>query len=264
MLFPHISGSEPYVLLTFRTMKNYLFAALIIFVTVSCNEDKIIRTPEEERILELAYSDDYIYPDGFYHEVIDTGSIYYLNTVSIKPVSEREDVWIELNTNDKNEARLWSDKTNEYSSVNREIILESETDKFFDFKRRNVINARDISYSRVHKTSYFQPVLNKFSVSDSLIGIYNGEMNLVNVKELVEYLWSCGTMDASYSKVSETELNEHDGYFEYYIQSILIVYGDFGINDEIIVNDNFVTLNKSDKELIIKTKKVETIQGILR
>ena len=243
-------------------MKNYLFPILITLLTISCDEDKIIRTPEEEHILELAYSDEYIYPDGFYHEVIDTGSIYYINTVSIKPLSEREHVWIELNTNDKNEARLWSDKTNEYSSVNREIILESETDKFFEFKRRNVNNARDISYSRVHKTSYFQPVLNKFSVSDTLIGKYNGELNLTSVKELVEYLWDCGTMDVNYSKVLESEIKEYNEYFEYNIQSILIVYGDFGIHDEIIVYDNLVTLNKPDRELIIKTNKVKTILGI--
>jgi hypothetical protein len=244
-----------------KTIKYYPFAILVTLLTVSCDDDKIIRTPEEEHILELAYSDEYSYPDGFYHELIDTGSIYYINTVSIKPHAEREHVWIELNTNDKNEARLWSDKTNEYSSVNREIIFESETSKFFEFKRRNVNNARDISYSRVHKTSYFQPSINKFSVSDTLIGIYNGEMSLTSVKELVEYLWSCGTMDTNYSKVLETELNEYGGYYEYYIQSILIVYGDFGIHDEIRVYDNFVTLDKSNRELIIKTDKVQSIQG---
>jgi Mg2+ and Co2+ transporter CorA len=243
-------------------MKNCLFAVLLIVITTSCDKDKVIRTPEEDRILELAYSKDYIYPSSFYHEVNDTGSVYYENTVSIKSITDRDHIWIELNTNDKDEARLWSDKSNEYSSVNREIIDESETDKFFEFKRKNIIHAHDILLSRIHKASYFQPVLNKFSVSDSIIGKYNGELNQTSVKELVEYLWSCGTMDVSYSKVLETELKEYDECFEYYLQSILIVYGDFGMHDEINVYDNFVTLKKSDRNLIVKTNKVKTIQGI--
>ena len=63
-------------------------------------------------------------------------------------------------------------------------------------------------------------------------------------------------------KVLESEIKEYNEYFEYNIQSILIVYGDFGIHDEIIVYDNLVTLNKPDRELIIKTNKVKTILGI--
>ncbi|HEY5124514.1 MAG TPA: hypothetical protein VIK14_12345 [Ignavibacteria bacterium] len=242
-------------------MKNCLFAILIIFVTISCDKDKINRTDEEERILELAYSKDYSYPAGFYHEVIDTGSIYYENTVSIRPINERQDIWIELNTNDKNEAKIWSDKSNEYSSVNREIISENETDKFFEFKRKNIKYANDILLSRIHKASYFQPVLNKFSVSDTIIGKYNGELNLKSVKELVEYLWSCGTMDISYSKVLESEIKEYNEYFKYYIQSILIVYGDWGIYDYIYVYDNYFTIRKTNRILIVKTNEVRRVQG---
>lgn len=245
-------------------MKNYLLAIIVAIVTISCDKDKIIRTPEEDHILELAYSDNYIYPEGFHHEVFDVGSVYYVNTLSITPISEREHVWIELNTNDKDEARLWSDKTNEHSSVNREVVQENETDKYFEFKRINPNNERDISYSRVHKTSYFQPVLNQFSVSDTLIGKFNGELNLTTVKELIEYLWDCGTMDVNFSKVLDSEINEYSEYFEYNIQSILIVYGDFGIRDEITVFDNLITLDKSSRELIIKTDKVKSIQGTLR
>lgn len=245
-------------------LKNILPIMLFSAGIVGCDKDKVIRTPEEEHILELAYSKEYSYPLDFYHEINGTGSPYYENTVSIMPINERQDIWIELNTNDKNEARVWSDKSNEYSSVNRAIISESETDKFFEFTRKNIQYSDDILLSRVHKSSYFQPVLNKFSLSDTIIGKYNGELNLSKVKELVEYMWSGGTMDVSFSKVLESEIKEYNDYLEYYIQSILIIYGDFGINDEIIVYDNFVRLNKADRELIIKTNKVKTIQGILR
>lgn len=245
-------------------MRPFLFAVLLLVVTTSCDKDKIIRTPEEEQILELAYSEDYTYPAGFYHELNEAGSPYYENTVSIRPLSERDHIWIELSTNDKTEARLWSNKSNEYSSDNRELISENETYKFFEFKRGNQEFTHNLLYSRVHKASYFQPVLNRFSVSDTIIGKYNGELSLSSVKELVEYLWSCGTMDVNHSKVLESEIEEFNDYFEYYVKSILIVYGDFGIYDEITVYDNFVKLRKSDRELVIKTNEVKTIQGVLR
>jgi hypothetical protein len=47
---------------------NKLFSiGLLIIFTASCEKDKVIRTPEEDPILELAYSKDYSYPVGFYH-----------------------------------------------------------------------------------------------------------------------------------------------------------------------------------------------------
>lgn len=245
-------------------MKPFLFAVLLLVVTTNCDKDRVIRTPEEEQILELAYSEDYSYPIGFYHEINDAGSPYYENTVNIRPPSERDHIWIELSTNDKTEARLWSDKSNEYSSDNRELISENETNKFFEFKRRNQEFTHDILYSRVHKANYFQPVLNRFSVSDTIIGKYNGELSLSSVKELVEYLWCCGTMDVNYSKVLESEIKEFNDHFESYIQSILIVYGDFGLHDEIGIYDNHIILGKADRELLIKTKKTKTITGIKR
>jgi Mg2+ and Co2+ transporter CorA len=247
-------------------IKPFLLILLFIIVIASCEGDNnnVIRTPEEEQILELAYDLGYNYPDGFCHEDVESGSVYYDNTLSITPLSEREYIWIELNTDDKNEARLWSDKTNENNSVNRDVVLENESEKYFQFKRVSPTNPRDILYSRVHKTSYFQPTLNKFSVSDTIVGKYNGELTLNNVKELVEYLWSCGTMDANYTKVITSELQEFGDRFESYVQSILIVYGDFGLHDEIEVYDNHIILGKAVRELFIKTKKTKTITGIKR
>ena len=247
-------------------VKPLHFIFLFILVIASCEDDdnNVIRTPEEEQILRLSYDPGYKYPDGFYHEVIETGSIYYDNTLSITPLSERELISIELNTNDKNEARLWSDKTNEYNSVNRVVVLENESEEYFQFKRVSPTNPRDILYSRVHKTSYFQPTLNKFSISDTIVGKYNGELTLNDIKGLVEYLWSCGTMNADYTKVISSELQEFSDRFESYVQSILIVYGDFGLYDDIGVYDNHIILSKADRELYFKTNKTKTITGIMR
>jgi hypothetical protein len=241
-------------------MKNHLFVILTIVLFISCDNDEINRTDEENRILELAYNIDYLYPEGFYQELIYEGSAYYENTVSIKPISEREHIWIELCTNDKNEALLWSNNSNEYSSVNREIISERETDKYFEFKRQNVEYENDILLSRIHKTSYFQPKLDKFKEPDT-IGIYNGELSKNSVNELVEYLWSCGSIGLGHSKVIESQIKEFNSYYEQYIQSIKIVYGDWGISDYIYVYDNYFKMNKPDSTLILETIKIITIKG---
>lgn len=233
-----------------------------MLVIISCDDDEIQRTDEENKILEIAYNRNYIYPEGFFHETISEGSIYYENTVSIKPESERENIWIELSTNDKNEALLWSNKSNEYSSVNREIKSERETDKYFEFKRQNIIHSNDILLSRTHKTNYFQPELDLFRREDNLtIGIYNGELSNENFKELVEYLWSCGSLRLDHHKVLVSQTKEFNDYYEQYIQSINIVHGDFGIKDMIYVYDNYFIMNKSDRKLILVSNEIKTIEG---
>jgi len=108
---------------------------------------------------------------------------------------------------------LWSNNSNEYSSVNREIVSEKETDKYFEFKRQNVEYENDILLSRIHKKSYFRPKVDKFKEPDT-IGIYNGELSTNRVDELVEYLWSCGSIGLSHSKVIKSQIKEFNDYYE--------------------------------------------------
>jgi len=237
-----------------------LLIILTLALLVSCEKNNPNRTDEVNRILELAYNKDYLYPEDFYHETISEGFVYYENTVSTKPISERNDIWIELSTNDKNEALLWSNKSNEYSSVNRAIISERETEKYFEFTRRNIKYENDFLLSRVHKSSYFMPKLDKFREPDT-IGIYNGILSKNSVKEFVEYLWSCGSIGLAHSKVLESNITEYNDYYEQYIKSIKIVYGDFNIKDYIYVYDNYFKLNKLDRTLILKTNEIEKIEG---
>lgn len=117
---------------------------------------------------------------------------------------------------------------------------------------------------QLYKSSYFQPILKRFSASDSVVGKYSGEMNLIYVKELEEYFWSCGTMNSDYTKVLKSEPQEFSVRFETFFQSILIVYSDFNLYDEIRVYDNRIILYKISRELIVETTKTKTIKGIKR
>lgn len=227
---------------------------------MSCDKDVTPANEEDSKILELAYDGDYLYPLGFYHGSQSEESIYYENTVSIMALDQRENIWIELSTNNYNDALLWSDNSNNYSSVNRKIISERETEKFFEFKRQNINYSTDVLFSRVHKTSYFLPIHDKFQIPDT-IGIYNGVLEENSVNEFIEYLWGCGSLGLNHSKVIVSYIAEHPDYIEQYIQSIAIIFGDRGIKDYIFVFDNYLTINKTNRSVILKTFEVKTVKG---
>ena len=117
-------------------MKNNIFLFLVTLLIWSCQVDddniKIKLSTEDNEIIEKAYSKDYLFPDDFNYEKNLSGSIYYENTVSIRTSN---DVWIELHTNDKSQAKIWSEISSTTSAYYRDLILERETGKYFEFKR---------------------------------------------------------------------------------------------------------------------------------
>jgi hypothetical protein len=239
-------------------MRKYLLILIGLLFFISCDKDDNLDSAND-KFLDLAYDNNYQYPDGFYYEKNLIGSVYYENTVSIKPTDERENIWIELSTNDKEQAKTWSDLSNEYSSVDREIIKENETVKYFEIVRVNIDNVNDTLLSRVHRSDYFVSLYNRFANIDT-IGIYNGELTPNNIKELIEYLWSCGTLSI-YDKVVESSITDKEDDFEHKIQSLKTVYGDFGIHDMIFVYENEFKLDKATKILTIKRELIKEIKG---
>ena len=240
-------------------MRKYILVLIGFVFLISCEKDNTINSLPHDKLLDLAYDNDYQYPDGFFHEVNLIGSVYYENTVSIKPMNERKSIWIELNTNDKEQAKTWSNLSNAYSSVDREIVKENETKKYFEFMRVNILNVNDTLLSRVHRTDYFVSLHDKYTDTDT-IGIYNGELTSDKVKELIEYLWSCGTLGL-YDKVFESKISDSKNGFEYNIQSLETVYGDFGIHDTIYVYDNNFHLDKSTRILTSNREQIKKIEG---
>lgn len=137
-------------------MRKQLFFALLAFITWSCeNSDNsfINLTAEEREIVEKAYSKTYMYPAGFNFQQNFDGSLYYENTISIRA---SQTSLVELDTNDKQQAKDWSETSSSTSAYYRELVAERETEKYFEFKRVYSVNAKDVILSRVIKapTSY--------------------------------------------------------------------------------------------------------------
>lgn len=134
-------------------MKNYFLIFISCLFMLSCKKDAPIEPVQKDKYFELAYDQTFRFPDGFNIEKDLMGSRYYLNTVSIKAENRQENSWLELNTNDLEQAKTWSDISDEHSSVHREIIKENHTERYFEFVR--AIN-NDIILSRVHRSDYFE------------------------------------------------------------------------------------------------------------
>lgn len=239
-----------------KTSSNIMLLVITLFF-MSCDKNNTERTDFENYIIDMAFDKEYEYPTNFYHENTEVGSIYYENTVSTSEPSS-DIIWIELSTNDKDQALNWSEISNGYSSVNRALISEKETEKYFEFTRQNIEYKTDIINSRVHKLTYFEPTHYKYYEPDT-IGVYKGELNLENVKELVEYLWDCFSLGIIDSKVIESNIIENSTGFEHYIQSIRIIQGDFDIKDVVYIYDNYIRIDKTNRYLIIEREKTQTI-----
>ena len=243
--------------------KHLFFFIVVLFLTPGCGKPKddlpnahSARTEEENQIVELAYNPKYLYPNEFYQD----SSAYYENTVSVKSLPERKNAWIELSTNEKNQALAWSDSSSEYSSVHSIIVSAGETEKYFEFTRQTTANPIYIFRSRIHKASYFLPLLDKLKKPDT-VGVYEGQLTANKTKEFVEYLWSCGSLGIYNSKVIDSKTTEYSSYFQHYIKSFIVVYGDYGLKDSIFVYDNDFKLDKNSRILTFTSKQVDAFEG---
>jgi hypothetical protein len=240
-------------------MKQLFLLVCLCYIVTSCEIQKDSYDTSNP-ILVKAYSKNYKYPDTFYFESIDSGSIYYVNTISIKPLEQRYINWVELCTDNMNEARTWSELTNLYSSVRRNFISERQTEKYFEFKRGALLNKIDIVLFRIHKKSYFIPLEDKFKIRDTIGKIPFSSLQTINRKELIEYLWSSTTL-GSISKVLESDIQDTINGTRHILKSIVLVQGDFGISDVVYLYENTFLINSIDGIITLRKRLLEEIIG---
>ncbi len=235
-----------------------LLAGLLI---AGCKKKDLAPIPEEhEEFMRLAYETNESFPEGFYEEE-QTGSTYYVNTVSIKPPPERKNEWIELHTDDEQQAQTWVELSRANSSGQTVPQGSSQTAKYFEYPA--TMDSGHIIRFRVHKSGYFEPLLDKLN-RDETIGRYNGVMDMPSVAELIQYLWVNYNMGGSLTgnRVLETEGSVDDTAFSYRIRSLSITYGDWGLHDVIYVNDYYFGLSKATGILRHeKTVEIAEIRG---
>lgn len=165
----------------------------------------------DQEILSAVYS-NYRYPEGFYKDSAQPGeSVYYINSVSTG--GQRDSGSKELCTDDPVDATSWDEMTNANSSVKRFLTLMNETERYYEFVRRDTSST---VLFRVHKCSYID--VGEWDVRNEAgpIGIFNKRgFFRKDVRSLAEYLWSIHNSSNQSLKVLSSFATTRVGRFEH-------------------------------------------------
>lgn len=244
-------------------MKKGIFISLITIVIWGCeNKDNSFSnlTTEDREIVEKAYSKTYMYPAGFKSQQNLDGSLYYENTISIRSSQNSR---IDLSTNDKQQAKDWSETSSLTSAYYRDLVEERETEKYFEFKRVYSVNTKDVILSRVHKDSYFIPSFDKFNPTQTIGTLKVNPINEETTKEFIEYMWTSHMIGLT-EKVLEYDINEYTDKVKYNLKSVNLIYGDFGICDVIEVKNFDFFVDKQTGTVTFESNKIKEIKGTCR
>ncbi len=238
----------------------HLFLVLLAAAGISCTKDEGGSTePDEDQILRLVYS-SYKCPQGFYQENLTKCSMYYENSVSVKPMAQRKAVWYELSTEEYSKARAWSDSSSVYSSAPRAIVSERETEQFFEFTRSDASPWSLLS--RVHKASYLdRSMVDRFKPGP-LLGMFKKRPILsTNVKNLIEYLWFIENYETAGTKVITEDTLESETAYQVVMTETRVSYGDFGLRDMITIYESTYSVSKLDGTITLSRNARRVIEG---
>ena len=218
-------------------------------------------TISDSQILALAYS-SYKYPNGFYREDLAGGSIYYDNTLSILPASQRSDHAFELSTNSRDQALAWSESTGVNSAYYRKLESESQTDRYFQFRRVYQQDTNDVVLDRVHKLSYVDRSMFDWFNPTQFIAKFNVRpIDTSAVQNFVEYLWFVWEYNTNGSQVVATVNRQSIDTSWCVMYSLGRAGGDFGIPDMITLYRSIYSVSRQSGEVLFSTSVVRTIQG---
>jgi len=253
-----------------RSLGTFFLVACLSIGSIRCSDDNLGPTEPadtnpyeftDEQILDLIYS-DYKYTDDFYQENLQGASIYYVNTVSILPVEERETIWFQLCTDDRDTALAWSESSSVNSSYYRDLVLVRETEKYFEFRRVYSKNPDDIILDRVHKYSYLDRSMYDRLNPGPILGIFNVRpLTSEGVRSLIEYLWFVEHYEIRGAKVLFSSNSESDSVI---CQTILHTHfggGDWGMCDKISVIKSTYNVKRTSGAITVEAETVRVITG---
>jgi hypothetical protein len=236
-------------------MKKLLLVLVLPCFLIGCEKDS-----DDRMLLKLAYDKNYNNPEGFYKDPASPEhNLYYINTTS----AYQDSTWIELSTNDKNEALEWLNLSTTNSSVDYSFVGEKETEKYFEFECKEIHNIYTILF-RVHKTNYYNNIFNIRTAWNFIDGIQMGYYNAIiseqKVKECLEYLWIVETLFHG-QKVVSSKIKEENDYFELHINSLVLIHGDWDVQDVVRVYDNYFRFDKNSRLVSFKQVFKKEIPG---
>ncbi len=209
----------------------------------------------------VAYT-SYKYPDDFYHEDLGGASIYYNNTLSILPLGSRTRHWVELSTDDRDQAFAWSVATDTNSAYHRDLVSERQTDKYFEFRRVYLKNPTDDILSKVHKLSDVdRSMFDYFNPAPLIAKLNIRPIDFVSFREFVGYYWFVQNYNIGGEQVLATFSRQSADSVWCVVYQLSVNYGDIGMHDEISLGRSLYSVSRQTGDVFLSSTVLRTIQG---
>ena len=211
----------------------------------------------DNKLRSFAYSESRGHPD-FYQEDYGRGSRYYENSISTRMESDK---WIELSTGTRDSALTWSETSATSSAYYRDLVSESETEKYFEFQRVYSENLSDVILSRVHKSSYLdRSMYDRFNPSP-VLGVFRVRpISESGARELIEYMWINSRIDNG--RPLSRGMEESEVSFTEEIYYSYTVGGDWGTCDAIVLGRALVRVDKTTGEVTKEAEELREVNGV--
>ncbi len=211
----------------------------------------------DDEILQLVYS-PFKLPENFYQEDIGHAGIDYENTLSILPLQDRTPHVFELSTNSHDQALAWSESSSVHSSYYRTIESETETYRYFQFRRVYQEHPADVLLSRVHKLSYLDRSMADIANPTTLIGVLNlRPVNDSSVTALAQYFWFIRNSNTGGAKALGTAARQTADTVHCALYEIQVTYGDYGVRD-------YIRLIRKQYSVSVPTGEIRLTESVIR
>ena len=149
-------------------------------------------------------------------------------------------------------------------SINSILINGTVSNKYYEFIRTSPTDNLIIK-ARTHKSSYFTRDNYDFRNKSDTIGIITiSGFTGSDARELIDYLWFVKNHNIGGHKVLTSYFEEDQMNIIVYHYELLVVYGDFNVNDEITLLKKTYSFNKSSGIINYQENKIRAIKGIGR
>ncbi|MBL4710903.1 MAG: hypothetical protein JKX75_00085 [Gammaproteobacteria bacterium] len=174
------------------------------------------------KIAQSVYFDQRI-PDEFYQEQYSNDAYYntsHIKNTDLLSLVDKVGVAIfDLSSDDFNEALAWSEQAENFQSIYKQLVGNSETSLYHQFSRVDPASPEFIFLQRVFKLS----ILDRNGINDDYKGrITIAGMTAADVKLIVEYLWTFTiSNNYGYAVLSSTTVETVDDFIHTMLQANL-------------------------------------------
>jgi hypothetical protein len=212
----------------------------------------------DDKLRSFAYSGSRGHP-GFYQEAPSRGAPYYENTISLRL---EPDKWIELSAATRDSAFAWSERSARLSAYYRDLVSESETEKYFEFRRVYSAHPSDVILNRVHKLSYLDRSMYDRLHPSPILGIFEVRpIDAANARELIEYMWAnCRLVD--FGRPLSRGLAESPSGFTEEIYFCYTIGADWGLCDKIGLGRARVSVDRTTGEITSTVEELREVNGV--